>query len=187
MQLLHSKKGSENLALTYIRLATQNDIPKMLIIVKEAQQLLAFEGIPQWQNGYPSKETLLADIAKKISYVLVVGQEVAGFAALLQEPDDNYQKITDGEWIRPEDTHYATIHRIAVSSHFHGKHLAETFMNHLFSISYSLGFKQIRIDTHEKNTRMQYLIKKMGFTYSGIVYMNNNSDDCRNAYQLFVN
>ncbi|KRN30761.1 acetyltransferase [Liquorilactobacillus mali] len=186
MQLLHSKKGSGNLALTYIRLATQDDISKMLVIVKEAQQLLASEGIPQWQNGYPSKETLLDDIAKEISYVLIVDQEVAGFAALLQEPDNNYQKITAGKWLNTENTHYTTIHRIAVSAHFHGQHLAETFIHHLISISCSLGFNQIRIDTHEKNTRMRHLIKKIGFAYSGVVYMNNNSEDCRNAYQLFL-
>ncbi|AUJ30681.1 MAG: GNAT family N-acetyltransferase [Liquorilactobacillus hordei] len=174
------------MTLTYIRLATQADLSKMLIIAKEAKELLASADIPQWQNGYPSKETLLADITKQISYVLIVENKIAGFAALLQEPDDNYQHITEGTWDIPENEHYTTIHRIAISSHFRGQHLAETFINHLISISYALGFKQIRVDTHEKNARMRHLIKKAGFNYAGIVYMNNNSADYRNAYQLFL-
>ncbi|WP_057828682.1 GNAT family N-acetyltransferase [Liquorilactobacillus cacaonum] len=174
------------MSLIYIRLATQQDILQMMAIVKDAQHLLASQDIPQWQNGYPNEKVLLNDIEKKISYVLIVNQTIAGIATLLQEPDPNYQQVVEGNWTNSKDPHYATIHRLAISSKFHGQHLAETFINHLVSVSNLLGFKQLRIDTHDKNSRMKYLINKIGFKYSAIVYMHNNPNDFRNSYQLFL-
>ncbi|WP_263848859.1 hypothetical protein [Lacticaseibacillus thailandensis] len=44
----------------------------------------------------------------------------------------------------------------------------------------------MRIDTHVKNKRMQHVLLKAGFTYSGVVRMDNDPQDLRNVYQLML-
>ncbi|MFT8871916.1 MAG: GNAT family N-acetyltransferase [Sporolactobacillus sp.] len=174
------------MAACYIRLATLEDLPAIMAIIRQAQTLLAQDGIPQWQNNYPNRSTIETDIAHHYSYVLMVGQVIAGAATLLQEDDPNYYRIYEGAWIKPSDTGYTSIHRIAIAPGYHGQHLADFFFSHLLSVSYGLGYREVRIDTHARNKRMQHVIEKAGFGYAGIVYMNDDADDQRQAYQLFL-
>ncbi|MFT8363081.1 MAG: GNAT family N-acetyltransferase [Sporolactobacillus sp.] len=174
------------MAISYIRLATIEDIPQIMAIITKAQALLAQEDIPQWQNNYPNRAAIAADIAKHYSYVLIVDQVIAGTAALLQEEDPNYHQIYGGEWVNPADADYASIHRIAIAPGYHGQHLADFFFSNLLSASYGLGYRQVRIDTHARNKRMQHIITKAGFSYSGIVYMHDDASDQRLTYQLFM-
>lgn len=174
------------MATQFVRLATTNDITAIMKIIKQAQGLLANDQIPQWQNNYPNRSIIEEDIAKKYSYVLIVDRAVAGVATLLQEEDPNYYKIYHGSWEKPNDTHYTSIHRIAIAQDYHGQHLADLFFSHLLTLSHQLGYRQIRIDTHARNKRMQHIIAKVGFHYSGIVYMQGDEQDQRQAYQLFL-
>ena len=54
------------------------------------------------------------------------------------------------------------------------------------TISYQLGFRQIRIDTHLSNKRMQHVITKAGFDYRGGSYIDHQPDEARNAYQILL-
>ncbi|PWG00207.1 GNAT family N-acetyltransferase [Levilactobacillus bambusae] len=169
------------MASIYCRLATSDDLPTQMAIINEAKALLKRDGSPQWQDGHPDRQQLERDQQAGISYVLVVDGHVAGTAALMQQPDPNYENI-EGRW--HSDGPYAVIHRIAISGEFHGLHLADFFFALLVSEAVRLGFKTVRIDTHEMNRRMQHIILKAGFTYCGIVQMNHHPDDLRLAYDL---
>lgn len=52
-----------------IRLATLNDLPVVMEIIKDAKELLKKSGSSQWNtsDGYPTKETIIDDIKKRIS------------------------------------------------------------------------------------------------------------------------
>ncbi|CAJ1229241.1 acetyltransferase [Lactiplantibacillus xiangfangensis] len=168
----------------YVRLATSQDRDAMMKIIDEGKQSLAADQIPQWQDGYPQASDLQKDIDAQNAWLLIVDGQVAGTATLLTHPDPNYARIYDGSWSAASDDHYTSIHRIAIASGYHGQHLADFYFSNLMTLSYQLGFKQLRIDTHAKNARMQHVIKKAGFTYRGIVYMANDATDQRNAYQI---
>lgn len=45
-----------------IRLATTNDLKEVMKIYQDARELIKSYHSPQWQNNYPSKETILNDI-----------------------------------------------------------------------------------------------------------------------------
>lgn len=170
---------------TYLRRATEADLPAITAIINEAKAYLKEQHIDQWQGGYPDSATLKQDIKDGITFVLIYDGQVAGTAALHQGIDVNYLKVEGGQWIEGTDDHYSAIHRIAVASEFRGHHLSETLMTGLITISGLLGFKDIRIDTHPDNKGMQHVIISSGFDYRGIVHMQRDNA-LRYAYQLLI-
>ncbi|KRN28741.1 acetyltransferase [Lactobacillus selangorensis] len=169
------------MASIYCRQATPADLPAQMKIIKAAKALLKADGSPQWQDGHPDEAKIAHDDAAGWGYVLIVAGEIAGTATLLQTADPNYAQI-DGAW--HTDGPYATIHSIAIAGNHHGQHLSDFFFAMLISEAYRLGFREMRIDTHALNKRMQHIIKKAGFTECGVVAMNGNPNDTRLAYDL---
>lgn len=169
----------------YVRKAAKKDLNNMMSIIDQAKQLLKNDGSQQWQSGQPNEQTILKDIDQGYSYLLIVGNQIAGTSALLTDPDPNYQIILDGSWKNDQDP-YATIHRIAVADKFRGKNLASYFFSNLLSLAYHQGFHNFRIDTHERNLRTQRLIGKFGFEYRGRIFVDSSSDGERYAYELHL-
>lgn len=170
------------MAAIYIREAVETDLPRIMEIINQAKALLKADGSPQWQNGKPNEDVLTEDINQKHCWVLMVGNEIAGTATLLDTDDPNYAQI-DGDWIT-NGVPYTTIHRIALSADFRGQHLSDFFFSNLISLSLQKGFSTIRIDTHALNQRMQHLIQKNGFKFCGIVHVEPGKDGERKAYEL---
>ncbi|NVY96778.1 hypothetical protein HU830_06365 [Lactobacillus sp. DCY120] len=75
---------------------------------------------------------------------------------------------------------------LTIDSHYHGQHLGNFFFSNLISQAYQQGQRELRIDTHAQNQRMQHLATKWGFEKRGIVYLDHNPQDQRLAYQLFL-
>ncbi len=177
------------MAATYVRQATNEDLPAIKKIIQEAIDYLHEQGIDQWQKGYPGYEDLEKDVRDGISYVLIVDDQIAATAALHQGLDINYLSIHDGEWINGVEGRYTAIHRIAMSTEFRGQRLSQKMISGLVTISGVLGYKDIRIDTHPENLGMQHVITTNGFTKRGIIYMqeNGHEETPRYAYQLLIN
>ncbi|MBU9790021.1 GNAT family N-acetyltransferase [Lentilactobacillus sp. G22-6] len=173
---------------TYLRQATNEDLPTIKKIIKEAKAYLKQQGIDQWQNGYPDDEALETDVKFGITYVLIIDGKIAGTAALHQGLDVNYLNIHDGEWVNGIHGRYTAIHRIAMSADFRGQHLSDKMITGLITISGVLGYKDIRIDTHPDNFGMQHVITTNGFTKRGTIYMTEKGHEAtpRYAYQLII-
>lgn len=96
--------------------------------------------------------------------------------AFVTEKDPNYAYIEDGQWFNEEP--YGTIHRIAGNGKVKG-----VFQE---AVDFAKDkMENLRIDTHEDNRTMRYLIEKNGFQRCGIVYMEDGSP--RIAYQYVAN
>ena len=166
----------------YIQRATGQDLPKIMTIIGEAKALLAADHSPQWQDGHPKRSQFIADIQAGTCWVLMNGNEVAGTATLMTQPDPNYAHISGGHWVH--NGPYATIHRIAISSQFRGQHLSRFFFSNLITVAKLAGFDALRIDTHAKNERMQHLASDFGFQKRGIIEVVDKNDPKRLAYEL---
>ena len=155
-----------------IQLSTFEDIPAIIAIINDAKEYLASQKIDQWQNGYPNAEQVANDIKNNESYVVVNDEnEVIATAMFTTNPEPTY-KIIDGNWNIDENEKYGVVHRMAIKKEFRKFGLA-TFMFHEFHIQLlEKNIKSLKIDTHEKNFGMQALIKKLGYTYCGIIYTN---------------
>lgn len=173
------------MATIFLRKARPEDVDAIMAIVNDAKELLKKDGSPQWQDGHPNRENFLQDISREISWVLVVGNEIAGTAALQLTPDSAYSEITDGMWFNTANP-YATIHRVCISNHFRGQHLAKFLFSNLITIGLSLGYSNFRLDTHAKNLRMQKLAQDWGFVRRGIISVDDKIDPKRIAFELNI-
>lgn len=171
------------MATIYVRKGTQKDISAIMGIIGDARAFLHAQHINQWQGTYPDQPAVEADIQKGTNRLLMVDGLVAGNASLLEGPDPFYGKIDGEGW--QGDASYMMIHRFAVSAKIRGQHLSKFFMSNLITEAYSRGFRDVRIDTHAQNQIMQHVILGNGFTYRGVVYLDEPVPE-RNAYQLLL-
>ena len=157
-----------------IRPTTYADIEALMAIFAYARAQMITDGNPtQWGDGYPSREQLMSDIQRGVSYVVEhKGQPCATFVFIIGK-DPTYAYIEDGNWL--DDTlPYGTIHRIA--SNGQQPAIFPFVLNWC-----SAQCPNIRIDTHQDNARMIHLIEQAQFTRCGVIYTRDNSP--RMAYQ----
>ena len=155
-----------------VRLAEPKDLLEILDIYATARIFMAKNGNPaQWGSRHPCQELVEKDIQQKQLYVICEDFNLCGVFALIFGEDPTYTYIENGAWHHGDA--YATIHRIAGNGKTKG----------IFEAAVAYARKQInhiRVDTHEKNTVMQHVINKTGFSYCGIIYLENG--DPRLAY-----
>lgn len=130
----------------------------------------------QWINGYPSRSIVEADIENGESYVVCDGDVIhAVFMFMHHKDEPTYSYIEDGAWLNALP--YGTIHRIASDGVHRGiLDLCVEFC--------SKTIKNLRVDTHPDNMPMQKAIKRCGFTYCGVIYMEDKTP--RIAFQKTV-
>ncbi|MBO0453871.1 GNAT family N-acetyltransferase [Candidatus Enterococcus murrayae] len=164
------------------RPSTLSDLPAIGLIIDEAKQYLKEQGSPQWQDGHePHEAVIREDIRKKASYVLTLGGEIVGTAALIAGKDPVYEAI-EGEW-RGEGP-YVSLHHVAVSQKHRGIGLGKNLLTSAIKKAQALGYEDIRIDTYPANQPMLALIEKCGFTYCGMIHFPFEHGE-RKAFQLF--
>ncbi|MGX4686637.1 GNAT family N-acetyltransferase [Vagococcus sp. JNUCC 83] len=168
--------------MIYTRLAEKKDMSLIETIIDEAKEVLRKNGSPQWQEGKPNKEMIISDMENKFGYVLIYQGNIVGYLAMINQEDEDY-KILDN-WEKKDN--YVVIHRVAISSDYQGKGLANYFFSNIISIAISKGYSSIRIDTHRVNLSMQHLLKKFKFVYRGIVFVESDIDGERFAYELLM-
>ncbi len=156
-----------------IRRATPADIDTILELIEESRRKMVAQGnTRQWTKGHPSREMIEADVNNGNSHILTDGNEALATFALVEGPDPTYANIYDGRWLN--DNPYYVIHRVASSLKAHG--VMRVILDFAFQHTDTL-----RIDTHEDNLTMQSLLRKYGFSYCGIIHLDNG--DPRLAFQ----
>lgn len=159
-----------------IRQATEKDIPVMREVLNHGRQIQLEAGVIQWAEGYPSDELMLEDIERQAAYVCLNEEnDIVGVASVFTDPDPTYFEI-EGEWLN--DAPYATVHRIATNGQIKGvgQYLLRWVQeNH----------DNIRIDTHADNAGMKHILEKLGFKYTGVIYIENG--EARDAYHYVKN
>lgn len=169
----------------YLRRAQAQDLDAIMRIINDAKRFLKDNGSPQWQDGYPNRETFSQDIAMQTNWVLINGSEVVATATLQLTPEPSYQIITNGQWAQPNEP-YATIHRVAINSHYRGQGLSKFLFSNLLTVGQMQGIKNFRIDTHRSNKAMQHIAESFNFKKRGIIKVNEKNDPERIAYELNI-
>lgn len=164
---------TEHLRIT-IRRAQTADLPRLQEIFETARDFMARTGNPnQWKTGGPNRERLEEDIALQQLYVMEdeTGALHAFFMFSLAG-DPCYDVIEEGAWKSKEP--YGVIHRVAGDGQLHGV-LAR-------AVDFALQqTRHLRIDTHRDNKVMQGAIVKNGFSYCGIIHLEDGAP--RLAYE----
>ena len=156
-----------------IRPATAADFPALRPVFEAAKGIMRADGnYEQWSApGFPSEDLLLRDLVRGGGFVIESDESLIGYFALLPSPEPTYDRI-DGAWLTDEP--YGVIHRIASYPEDHGIFAA--------IIDFAAArYAHLRIDTHRDNRIMQHLIEKHGFTYCGIIWLEDGTE--RLAYE----
>ena len=156
-----------------IRKTKIEELDQVMAIYAYARQFMAKTGNPnQWGTEKPYREWIVRDIEMGNSYVCVENDEIVATFFYNDEPDPTYAKIYDGAWLN--DKAYGVVHRIASAGSVKG---AGAFcLNWAFAQCGNL-----KIDTHRDNVVMQSVLKKNGFAYCGIIYLEDGNE--RMAFQ----
>ena len=158
-----------------IRPAAAEDLMKITALYNAAKELLRNLGIDQWQDGYPNAASAAEDIRSGGSYVLEENKDVIGTAFIGFGTEPTYDKIFEGSW-KYECEHYAFLHRVAVSTAYSGRGLAGQFFQEAEGLCREKGITLLRCDTHRQNLAMQKTLERCGFTYCGIIYLDDGAE-----------
>lgn len=145
-------------------------------IYSSAREFMASQGNPkQWgATNWPPEALIRKDIKAGDSYVCIDGGQIVGtFYFVFGEDIDPTYRVIEGKWL--SDTAYGVVHRIATDRARKG----------VGSFCIDWAYKKcghLRIDTHEDNMVMKSLLKKMGFSECGIIYVKEDNDP-RIAYE----
>jgi hypothetical protein len=160
-----------------IRLTEMKDLTEVMAIYERARAFMREHGNPrQWSAyGWPPQGVIETDIHNGKSYVAIENGEIA--AVFYYDHGDRvepaYNDIEEGSW--KGDENYGVVHRIASSGKYKGAGS--------FCIRWACEKSgHLRMDTHGDNYVMQNCLKKLGFTYCGIIYVEQDTDP-RLAYE----
>lgn len=165
------------------------DMDALLDILEQAKAYLRESGVDQWQEGYPNREALAADIEAGRGWLFecVDNGEIAGYECVAMTPEVCYREI-DGAWLT-EGENYAVIHRAMAAARYRGTRLAAEMFSFAAELAAGMGRLSVRVDTHRDNKAMNRLCEKQGFTYCGVVdlgLVDPASDSLRNAYEKLL-
>ena len=156
------------------RKTEKKDIAGVLEIIESAKERMKNMGLDQWQKGYPNEYSIREDVNKGISYVMEENGEILGTSVLTFEREEVYENMKEGKWL--SDVEYAVIHRIAVSDSGKNKGVSGGILKELEKICMEKGIYSIKIDTHEDNEPMKGFLKKNGFEFCGVIYLDREPD-----------
>ena len=156
------------------RKAVAADLDTLCDILTHAKAAIKSLGIDQWQKGIPNPDMLAADIERGEGHVLEQDGQIAAYGCFIFDPDPTYKNIYEGQWHSVGD--YLAIHRVMVSPAFLRHSCGGQLMDCAAELAKSKGVSILRIDTHRGNLPMQGMIGKSGFTYCGIIYLEDGDE-----------
>ena len=154
------------------------DLERVMELVADAQNWFRRQGIDQWQDGYPTREIILSDIAGGENYIVEHNGVVVATCVISFAGEPTYNEIKGKGWLN--GNRYAVVHRIAVADEFRRKGIAKEILHYAEELSVEQGVADIRIDTHRDNVAMRSLLKKLGYTHCGRITLTSGA--FREAY-----
>ena len=149
--------------------ASIEDAERCYEILDSGRSFQREQGFVQWSDDFPNLDTVKNDILNKKGYKLLCNGEIIGYMYIAFDGEKDYDNI-DGSWLYNGE--FATVHRVAFKPEYRGKGLAKITFDFIKELCKEKNFKSIRMDTDEKNTRMQHVLEKNGFKKCGTINYN---------------
>jgi ribosomal protein S18 acetylase RimI-like enzyme len=145
-----------------IRIATQDDLPALMALVRRVVPLMLATGNRQWDEGYPNEPVFEQDIALEQLWVAEVEGNIAGVAALATDQEPEYAQAS---WDMGAKA--LVVHRLAVDPAFRGAGVASALMQKAEEVAVERNFDVVRVDTNTENRATQRLFPKLGYRFAG--------------------
>ena len=138
------------------------DIDDVWCIICQAKEFMAQRGTFQWDEGYPLKSEIIADIVQGDAYVLCCNNDIAAYGVISFKGESIYDSI-QGKWLTDGD--YGVIHRVAVDNKYRNKGLATKLMSLIESVAIDKDVHSLKVDTKYDNTFMRRILIKLKYKY----------------------
>ena len=159
-------------------------IDQIMELISGAQRRMAEIQIDQWQDGYPDRAQIEADVRTGAARAFMEEHHLAGYAALVTGVEPAYEALR-GKWLLPY-AKYASIHRMAMNDGFSGRGLGAQAIDALLKEAAQAGCDSVRADTHRGNFPMQRLLERNGFIACGECEYDCAGDPVRVAYEKIL-
>lgn len=149
-------------------------------IIDEAKRQMEREGKHQWDESYPTREHIAADINDGSAIVMLGVGRIVAYGAAVFTGEPAYDDIR-GKWLSVQP--YVVLHRLAVSEETKGRGAGLLFVQHVERLAVAAGIRSFKVDTNYDNSRMLRLLDKAGFTFCGNITYEKGS---RMAYEKLL-
>lgn len=167
-----------------IQAGQAHQVNEILALTRACGEHLRDNGIDQWDENYPDRESLVKDIETRTLFAYHEGESVIGIVVLNEHQDEEYGEMS---WSTSEDDRNLVVHRLAVSPEHQGKGIARKLMDFAEDYARDQGFDAIRLDTFSQNPRNQRFYVNRGYTELGLVYLKYKKDYPYHCYELLLN
>jgi ribosomal protein S18 acetylase RimI-like enzyme len=150
-----------------VELAAPADLDALVALLGHCVHEMQSRGLDQWDDVYPNRATLAADVAGATLYrALRAGaNDVIGSFTLNQTQDPEYAEVP---W-QIADGPVAVVHRLMVHPSAQRLGLGSYLMRFAERRAHELGFRALRLDTFKKNQRALALYRSLGYLERGDV------------------
>jgi ribosomal protein S18 acetylase RimI-like enzyme len=145
-----------------IRLATENDLPALMELLRRVVPLMRAAGNLQWDETYPNETVFQRDIDLGQLWVAEVDAGIAGVAAVTTDQEPDYAQVG---WNIEEPA--VVVHRLAVDPAFRGLGAAGALMQKAEEVAVERAIAVLRVDTNTQNEATQRLFPKLGYQLAG--------------------
>ena len=146
-----------------MRLATSGDMETVYAIFCDAVNHMNRNGIPQWDEVYPTPAILQEDLARGELYVADVPCDGVLAAVVLNEQCDPDYDAAAWEGGQP----YVIVHRLCVSPHAQGKGVGRALMAAVEEWAKARGYADIRLDAFSQNPHALRMYTRLGYVKRG--------------------
>lgn len=151
-----------------IRLATTEDLPVLMALVRRVVPMMVAAGNFQWDEVYPNSEVFGQDIALAQLWVAEGAAGLGGMAAITTEQEPEYAQVG---WDVTEPA--IVVHRLAVDPMLRGAGIASALMGQAEVVAAERGIHVLRVDTNTKNEATRRLFPKLGYVLCGEVSLGH--------------
>jgi ribosomal protein S18 acetylase RimI-like enzyme len=157
-----------------IRKGTVADSEGIMGILKRAVEDLESKNIWQWDEIYPDKKIIMADLQSENLYIEEEDGKIKGLIVLNEEQDEEYNELT---WQYTPDK-ILLVHRVCVDPLFGGQGVGKNLMKHAEEYARDNGYGAVRLDAFIQNPVSCGLYEKIGYHKVGIIKLRKGEFYC---------
>jgi ribosomal protein S18 acetylase RimI-like enzyme len=153
-----------------IVLAGETHVNAAWAVIDRCRAALRQRGILQWDESYPTRDTVAADVAHQRLYVLTVAGECQATVALDDQQDDVYRTV---HWTTAEPA--LVVHRLCVDPSAQGRGYGRQLMEFVEAYAEGARYSSIRLDAYSDNPSAVMLYRRRGYREVGQVLFPRRS------------
>jgi ribosomal protein S18 acetylase RimI-like enzyme len=145
--------------------AKERHVTPAWALMERCRHALEVQGIHQWDDVYPARETVANDVRRGALFVL---EDADGNAVACVSLDDQQsEEYASLAWTGSEPA--LVVHRLCVDPGFQGRGYARQLMDFAESYAAQHGYASVRLDAYTANERSVDLYRRRGYREVGQV------------------